>query len=873
MRVALRCAWLVGAATVLTGLCGAGEAAEPRRDRVVYVDDDAPAGGDGSSWATACALLQDALDLAAAPGSGVVEVRVAAGVYVPDRGEGQLTGDRAATFAIPSGLALRGGFAGLGQPDPDARDLSRFPSILSGDLAGDDGRAGGGIGENSFHVVTFAGADRTAVLDGFVVRAGNASGAPPHDRGAGITVMAGAPTVSDVVLADNVAFAGAGTFASAGGPSFVRVVFREGAATFGAGAFLAGAAARFDDCLFACGTAVSGGGLYAQSSTPTLTACRFDANAASFDGGGAYLFGGAPLLDRCTTRGNTAGFAGGGVAIAGDAVLLGCKLVDDSAETGGGAYVALGVPMLADCTFERGAAGSGGGVHVAAGAPQISRATFRGCAAARGGGAATAGGSARFSDSTFTANTADDGGAAACTGGATAFVRCRVTENLAMRRGGGLDANAAVVSVEAGTFAQNVVDGGFVSSGGAISAAAASAVTIAGAQISANAARFGGAICSSQSSLALIDCTIAANTALIGGAVDATGGSVSVAGSLIEGNVAADSATADGGGLALVDVAATFEGCMIRGNSAGIDGGGIALDGGSAVVRRCTVHGNGAGGSGGALAARNATLEVALSVIDRNEAIVGGGIDALLTDLTVLNVLFDRNIARGNELNGECTTPGAGGAIRVLLGSTAIAGSTFSGNVAACAGAGGGTWGVFGSIESTILWGNVDAGGQDESAQVHGGAPLVRASCVQGLTGGLGGEGNIGDDPLLADAATGDLRLRPSSPCIDAGDNAALPPWIDVDLDGTPRYVDDRARPDRGFGEPPITDMGAYERSPGASCPADLDGSGDVGFADLLAVLASWGACAGCAADLDRSGDVGFADLLALLARWGPCAE
>ncbi|MBT8486680.1 MAG: hypothetical protein HKO59_04300 [Phycisphaerales bacterium] len=55
-------------------------------------------------------------------------------------------------------------------------------------------------------------------------------------------------------------------------------------------------------------------------------------------------------------------------------------------------------------------------------------------------------------------------------------------------------------------------------------------------------------------------------------------------------------------------------------------------------------------------------------------------------------------------------------------------------------------------------------------------------------------------------------------------------------------------------------------------CPADLDGSGDVGFTDLLAVLAAWGPCVGaCPADLDESGDVGFTDLLAVLASWGPC--
>ncbi|NNF43151.1 MAG: hypothetical protein HKN62_08880 [Phycisphaerales bacterium] len=54
-------------------------------------------------------------------------------------------------------------------------------------------------------------------------------------------------------------------------------------------------------------------------------------------------------------------------------------------------------------------------------------------------------------------------------------------------------------------------------------------------------------------------------------------------------------------------------------------------------------------------------------------------------------------------------------------------------------------------------------------------------------------------------------------------------------------------------------------------CLGDLDGSGDVGFADLLSVVASWGPCAACPQDLDGSGDVGFADLLMILSRWGAC--
>jgi hypothetical protein len=62
-------------------------------------------------------------------------------------------------------------------------------------------------------------------------------------------------------------------------------------------------------------------------------------------------------------------------------------------------------------------------------------------------------------------------------------------------------------------------------------------------------------------------------------------------------------------------------------------------------------------------------------------------------------------------------------------------------------------------------------------------------------------------------------------------------------------------------------------RGPGAiaDCPADIDGSGDVGFDDLLDVLSNWGPCIGCPQDIDGDDQVGFSDLLGVLSTWGPC--
>jgi hypothetical protein len=60
---------------------------------------------------------------------------------------------------------------------------------------------------------------------------------------------------------------------------------------------------------------------------------------------------------------------------------------------------------------------------------------------------------------------------------------------------------------------------------------------------------------------------------------------------------------------------------------------------------------------------------------------------------------------------------------------------------------------------------------------------------------------------------------------------------------------------------------------PRALCPADLDGSGSVGFQDLTLLLGNWGPCdtSPCPWDIDGDGSVGLVDLSTLIAAWGPC--
>ncbi|MCJ7777152.1 MAG: hypothetical protein MUP16_02410, partial [Sedimentisphaerales bacterium] len=150
----------------------------PAAAKVIYVDADANGLNNGSSWHNAYKFLQDALaDANSSPKPD--EIQVAQGIYRPD--EDTLhpngTGDREATFQLINGMIIKGGYAGFGEPDPNAWDIVKYETVLSGDLNGDDADVSNPYdllnestrAENSFHVVSaMRGIDETAVLDGFV---------------------------------------------------------------------------------------------------------------------------------------------------------------------------------------------------------------------------------------------------------------------------------------------------------------------------------------------------------------------------------------------------------------------------------------------------------------------------------------------------------------------------------------------------------------------------------------------------------------------------------------------------------------------------------------------------------------------------------
>jgi len=198
-----------------------------------------------------------------------------------------------------------------------------------------------------------------------------------------------------------------------------------------------------------------------------------------------------------------------------------------------------------------------------------------------------------------------------------------------------------------------------------------------------------------------------------------------------------------------------------------------------------------------------------------------------------MGCLFSGNRAVGNGAALVC----AGGykehdSERFLYSNPVLVNCTFSGNRAD--GDGGGVCNGPGSktrLANCVLWGNRDRGGVDESAQIDATRSdqtmIISHSCIQAWSGQLGGDGNLGLNPLLADPNGADgtmgtlddnLMLGPDSPCRDAGDNSSLPrDTPDLDGDGDPNEpipFDLEGRPRLENGR---VDIGAYEGNSPAS--------------------------------------------------------
>ncbi|MBI1296119.1 trypsin-like serine protease [bacterium] len=344
------------------------------------VDPNAGGDGSGSSWANAFTSLQIALAYARAC-PDLREIWVKGAKYVPGTEQDN-------TFNIPPGLALYGGFAGT-ETAREQRDWTANPTILSGDVGGDDTVNTGGVvtdaadivGANTRSVLFLDGTlgqiiTQTTVIDGFTITGGQALGEEggPQMGGGGLHCKGSgsgsecSPVIRNVRFSGNRANEGGGMFAMGldGGksnPSLENVTFTGNHATS------------------------SGGGMYTLASSPVLQDVFFVVNKAK-NGGGMFSLSGDVSLTDVQFWGNESTESGGGMYGANRAKLTNVLFSDNVAGTnGGGVYSPLAaIPALESVLFQRNKANLGGGMFSFSSLASITNARFLGNEATLHGG-------------------------------------------------------------------------------------------------------------------------------------------------------------------------------------------------------------------------------------------------------------------------------------------------------------------------------------------------------------------------------------------------------------------------------------------------------------------------------------------------------
>lgn len=781
--------------------------------RIIRTDaDSAAANPDGGTWAQAYKYLQDALT-AAQSGD---EIWVAEGTYRPDQGLGQVAGSRSATFSLKNGVALYGGFSG-NENVRSQRNWQSHVTVLSGDV----GILSNPM-DNSYHVVTASNVAASAVLDGLRITLGYANGVDPDNKGGGMSIDGGSPTVANCVFEDNYASYGGGVYA------------------------LGTNSLRLTNCLFM--------------------------NNSSFENEGIYL-----ALGFNTTLVNCVFYEDQLTSADGDTTLINCTLFKD--------YRAIHVTgyendMRSDLRLQNcivwGDIGSPKIVTNENGDLSmifltIDRNVFMGGEAAIEKHGPT---NVEFTNN-LTAdpllvnpgavppNLRPSAGSPTIDAGDNSYVPADITdldadgnktEPVPLDPDGHLRFSNDPAAPDTGIGTAPLVDIGAyehnriihvdarakglnngTSWGNAFTylqdALAAAALTPwadeiwvavgvykpdqggtppvnprqATFQLINDAALYGGfsgvETRREERNWKAYRTVLSGDIGTEGVYSDDTYHVVTASGvnstailngfSVTQGHADGTFPNNEGGGLYNNGGSPVVANCIFTDNWAG-DGGGVYNTGGSARYVNCSFLGNGAVAGGGMYNYRS-KVEIVNTIFSGNSAQYGGGLEDWEAEWTTLtNCTFSNN-----------TSGNYGGAVNTLYGK----GPT--------------------TMQNCILWGNSAPNGPQIAL---GASFLVYENCdIQGGEGGIfvegsskveKGDGSIAEDPLFADAdgvdniagtEDDDLRLSKGSPCVDAGGNKFLPPdWADLDGDGnsaeqTPRDADGRRRI---LG---TVDMGAYE--------------------------------------------------------------
>jgi predicted outer membrane repeat protein len=322
--------------------------------------------------------------------------------------------------------------------------------------------------------------------------------------------------------------------------------------------------------------------------------------------------------------------------------------------------------------------------------------------------------------------------------------------------------------------------------------------------------------------------------------------------------------------------------CIFSENSAENDGGAMFFgSNGSSTVTHCKFVNNitGAGGGGGAIANSGGNVEMFDCQLRANIGADNGGGIWNSGYLKVVNGSFFDNLVENyggggifNYIGGQtelynCLFVGnqsvqSGGAIYSHSGEILLSNCTLSQNQAQDNGGGVYNYSGESNIFNCIFWSNTASGDGNEIALYNESTLNISYSDIKGDVDDIYDDGsgntiigidNINTDPCFTDPNGPDgvigteddnLRLMADSPCIDAGNNDAVPEDAnDLDNDGNtiepiPWDLDSRDRIVDGYcSDTNVVDMGAYEFT--SAYYGDFDGDCDVEFIDY-SILANF---------------------------------
>jgi RHS repeat-associated protein len=263
-----------------------------------YVHAGATGANNGSSWANAFTSLQAALDVSL----NGDQIWIAKGTYKPIKdinGNANPTNLRTKVFLLRDGVSLYGGFSGT-ETSLSQRNVQANPTILSGDLQGNDALNFVNNEENSYHVVAANALTSPIQINGLTISGGNANAALPflgnevgNLSGGGLYAanFVNKLTVSNCVFSGNKSDYGGGIFLFDSSPKVVSCVITGNAAMEGGGIFCAaGSAPDLLNMLIANNMATRGAGIFKSgNSTVEIINCSIIGNQATDKGGALYV--------------------------------------------------------------------------------------------------------------------------------------------------------------------------------------------------------------------------------------------------------------------------------------------------------------------------------------------------------------------------------------------------------------------------------------------------------------------------------------------------------------------------------------------------------------------------------------------------------